>query len=1052
MELVITQLTDIHITGEADLDILLSRTSSIVGAVAEVIRKPEDTLLLICVTGDIANTGAKDEYTVASLFFEDIADKIKRRYAEELLFQFEFIPGNHDCDFQNRMVSVRSSLITSRNINFDDCGTMEVCTSIQQNFFDFVEEFAKKELCMPIRRDSIYTEHEISNKTKKEWRKWNIKIHCINTAWCSQLHELKEMMFAVPVGIQKNKNDIIITLMHHGPNWFEWKSEDNWDEYHRKFSDIILIGHDHKFSYIQEKNYDSSTNYYIKGNQLYSNKEKNQSGFNILKINLEDSIEIFYTYAWRDNIYERIYGTEPMCFERNRFKNTSISIKQELKEYLEEIEIDIVNKYKSPLLLSDIYVFPVVYGERDDKPEKTKIYRDQEEIIQIINTKKRILFDGEKENGKTALLKRLFMIYADSDLLPILLSGEDIYSAEETIVNKSIREAYAKSYNNINVDAIMQMEPENRICLIDDFDSIPLSDKDQKEFLELICTQFSIVILTTNSKKNMADPIKNIETNEYFDSNFYRLKIATMRRVIKYRLIEKWLLLEDPTQDVKSIEFQAKVKEKSSQIQSIIKNGYFSNTPIDFLLVLSYIDNTQMISTDYSKYSYIYDSLIREKINDIAENDTMRCSAYVTLLQMLAYNLYEHGVGELFDEVTLMKTITKYNEEYTPFKNKITQIINRLIEKKILDERNDKYKFKYSYMFYYFAGSYIENVLSPEEKTKKIHEILSDLSNEMNYNIALFMAYSMNTEHIILPLVREIEKELLKDFSGAKYEDNCRLIGNVNDSILQRVNEKYEIPENSQIPEIQEKVREHRDDLDEMEVADQKDIDEAEMRAEENFEIIFNDFTKLLRLIQFEGDVLKNYATKIKNKPRYELIELMGNSNLKLIGFFGNMISTELDKIIGVVERKAQNDSEQSKINKKTLVQLIRDYMGVIWAQFVEVNVSNLAMCWDTDMIRQDVYTYKEKQKSYFFDMVNIEYLFRISDCKLPIRDIERALEGKEKLDSFSTQIIKRIIAGYLMNYQYDPTDKERVCKLLEFNYKNLYVEEQKQEVWGMLE
>lgn len=1052
MELVITQLTDIHISGKDDLDILLSRTSSIVGAIAEVIRKPEDTLLLICVTGDIANTGAIEEYEVASAFFDDIAGKIARRYADGLYFQFVFIPGNHDCDFRNKMMPARNSIITSKNLNCDDQGTIEICTSIQQNFFDFVEGFSKKNLCMPIKRDSIYTENVISNDTKEDWRKWTIKLHCINTAWCSQLHEHKEMLFAVPAEIEKNENDIVITLMHHSPKWFEWKCEDNWDEYHRSFSDIILIGHDHKFNYIQEKNYDSSTNYFIQGNQLYSNINKDQSGFNIFKINLEDSIEIFYTYAWNKTIYERIYNTEPMHFERNRFKDSSISIKQELKEYLEEIEIDIVNKYKSPLLLSDIYVFPVVYGERDDKPEKTKTYRSQEEILQVINTKKKILFDGGKENGKTALLKRIFMLYLESGLFPILLSGGDIYTAEESIINKTIRETYTQSYNNINVDAIMQMEPQNRICLIDDFDSVRISDKEQKRFLEQICTQFSIVILTTNSKNNMAGPIKNMETNEYFDSNFYTLEISTMRRVMKYRFIERWLLLEDPTQDVKSIEFQAKVKEKTSQINSIIKNGYFSNTPIDFLLVLSYIDNVQMVSTDYSKYSYIYDVLIREKINEIAENDAMKCSAYMTLLQMLAYNLYGKNEGVLFDELTLVKTITKYNEEYTPFKNKITQIINNLLEKKILDERNDKYKFKYNYMFYYFAGSYIENVLSPEEKTIKIHEILSDLSNEINYNIALFMAYSMNTEHVILPIVREIEKGLLKEFDGTKYEECCKLIGNVNDSILQRINEIYEIPENSEIPELQERLREHRDELEEIEVTDQKEIDEAEKRARENFEIIFNDFTKLLRLIQFEGDVLKNYATKIKNQPRYELIELMGNSNLKLIGFIGNMISSELDKIIEVVEQKVQNDSEQNKIDAKTLVQLIRDYMGVLWSQFVEINVSNLARCWDTDMIRQDVYTLKENKKSYFFDMVNIEYLFRISDSKLPIRDIEHALEGKEKLDSFSQQIIKRIIAEYLINYQYDPVDKERVCKLLKFNYKNLYIEEQKQEASGMRE
>ena len=47
-----------------------------------------------------------------------------------------------------------------------------------------------------------------------------------------------------------------------------------------------------------------------------------------------------------------------------------------------------------------------------------------------------------------------------------------------------------------------------------------------------------------------------------------------------------------------------------------------------------------------------------------------------------------------------------------------------------------------------------------------------------------------------------------------------------------------------------------------------QETEETEKRAEENIDLIFSDFTKLLRLIQYEGDVLKNYSTKIKNEPR----------------------------------------------------------------------------------------------------------------------------------------------------------------------------------------
>lgn len=80
MDLVITHITDIHIKQESDLDILMGRINSIVGAIGEVIRNPKETMLLICVTGDIAFSGTEEQYTIAELFFDDIYEKLVARY------------------------------------------------------------------------------------------------------------------------------------------------------------------------------------------------------------------------------------------------------------------------------------------------------------------------------------------------------------------------------------------------------------------------------------------------------------------------------------------------------------------------------------------------------------------------------------------------------------------------------------------------------------------------------------------------------------------------------------------------------------------------------------------------------------------------------------------------------------------------------------------------------------------------------------------------------------------------------------------------------------
>ena len=37
----------------------------------------------------------------------------------------------------------------------------------------------------------------------------------------------------------------------------------------------------------------------------------------------------------------------------------------------------------------------------------------------------------------------------------------------------------------------------------------------------------------------------------------------------------------------------------------------------------------------------------------------------------------------------------------------------------------------------------------------------------------------------------------------------------------------------------------------------------------------------------------------------------------------------------------------------------------------------------------------------------------------------------------------------YLSTYQYDGTDKERICNLLGYDYKNLYIKDQKEKMLG---
>ncbi len=119
MELVIVHLTDIHIKDDAYFDMIFERTTSLGGAICNHITEPESTALLFCITGDLAFSGQVNQYTAVELVLEEIYSLIKRRFPKIDIHTI-FVPGNHDCDFNNETASVRDALLTSTTLDITD--------------------------------------------------------------------------------------------------------------------------------------------------------------------------------------------------------------------------------------------------------------------------------------------------------------------------------------------------------------------------------------------------------------------------------------------------------------------------------------------------------------------------------------------------------------------------------------------------------------------------------------------------------------------------------------------------------------------------------------------------------------------------------------------------------------------------------------------------------------------------------------------------------------------------------------------------------------------
>lgn len=313
MELVIVHLTDIHIRDDNDFDVLSERINSLGGAICNHITS-DDTSVLFCVTGDFAFAGQKNQYVAIGMILEEIYSMIKKRFPMVGIHPV-FVPGNHDCDFDDESAAVRDALLSSPTLDITNESQLRACTSIQKNFFLFASEWGTKYGAMFCQADKILTVNELN----LEGTNISIKFHCLNTSWCSKRHEEKGKMKIVNGKMKmpsdflpdKSQNDIVITMMHHDAEWMDWDDKDVWNQYHKKYSDIILVGHDHRAEMTLKQNYDESSNYFVKGNQLFDKDTPDQSVFKGKECLSEISQHIM-----KENIYR--YLTSYQCDEKDR--------------------------------------------------------------------------------------------------------------------------------------------------------------------------------------------------------------------------------------------------------------------------------------------------------------------------------------------------------------------------------------------------------------------------------------------------------------------------------------------------------------------------------------------------------------------------------------------------------------------------------------------------------------------------------------------------------------------------------------------------------------
>lgn len=156
-----------------------------------------------------------------------------------------------------------------------------------------------------------------------------------------------------------------------------------------------------------------------------------------------------------------------------------------------------------------------------------------------------------------------------------------------------------------------------------------------------------------------------------------------------------------------------------------------------------------------TKINYNINYYICEEL--ILKNLPIDGGSLSTILEQIAFSLYTNRDKKdylKYDELTVI--MQNYKENYPSFHLKTDKLVNNHFLKEV---HPNIYKFRSDYMYYYFIGNYIIKSMPPEERHNTISDIFKNLYIPVNHNIAYFLAYKLNFEYDILPLLKRYSNE-----------------------------------------------------------------------------------------------------------------------------------------------------------------------------------------------------------------------------------------------------------------------------------------------------
>lgn len=898
MNLLILHLSDIHI--KTAQDEILRRADSIGRTTFQNLPTADGVVILI--TGDIAFSGKDSEYTLALKFLEDIKGSIKSE--KDIPIYILMCPGNHDCDFEVGNTDVRSIVIDKILVTPPDDvkdGIISECTQIQKEFFTFRNRFNVEEVLYD---DPLWQTQKITIKG------CSVLFHLLNVAWMSKINENpNSIVFPTKrfENIAATESDVTIVAFHHPLNWFSQPNYRLFRKFISKTAHLILTGHEHFQSAVQNDDADAGESVHIEGGVLQEKNSK-ASRFNIMILNLKTQEYSVEFHEWNSKCYEPVDLESPWSSFRRLpdKKRSEFPIEKEFTKWLSDAGARFTHLGRTAdLVLDDIFVYPEMRPL--DEAEKGRLVIDAAVLRSPEKLKQGVIIRGRELYGKTSLIKQLFRNYHERGFVPILLSGKELNKSTPQETKKIVEKAVSFVYGNGAITNFWQAGVDRRLLLLDDLDDTTLSGEHFSNALNYLDQVFGQMVITCSEL---------FEFREYLlPSSFVVLKKLHHYTLLEFghrrrlELIKRWTNLGNNTYTPdKTI---ALIDQIEKLVTSVIGEGVVPSTPFFMLTLLQSIEvgsptNLQQSALgDYYRYLIIH-SLEVQRVSREEHAEILNYCAYLAWF-----------ISNRDDQQILTSDFAQFHKEFVEYHGLSLKLEERerlLCETKLIVKVDGGYSFTYQYLYYFFLGKYLAEHLDEENAQELIRKCCLKLHKQDCGNIVLFLAHHSRDKRVYESIL-SVLKSHFNQHTPVNLDDDVGIINQLVDSTPKLIYVDTD-------PLVNREIK--RDIQDENEAERRELMNNTETLPQEIIALI-----SLLKTVDILGQFLKNHYGQLGASVKEELLQELFNGGLRGLRDLLEAIIKNSEGLIrnieNVLEKKGlENDNERRNIKaKKEMFELL---------------------------------------------------------------------------------------------------------------------------------